>query len=220
MKCTNCGSAFAVRTDPESGSYKCDSGCSPNFERRVELREERLAAEAEAAAMEGDAMGALERRTEQSRREMEELEELERIRRGRTALDSVAKALGDEAGDGGGGGGDGEDDDDDDDPNVEVLSETEFAMLEAFLDRKRARDRAADGGRGDGGNSSDSDNARLDALHDAVRGSGIFGQGSSGGGPDPGAAAATPALGAIAVEAIPISKRKKVKKRRKVAADE
>ena len=43
------------------------------------------------AELANDAMGALEKRTEQSRREMEELEELERLRRGRVAFDGIAK---------------------------------------------------------------------------------------------------------------------------------
>ena len=72
FKCVNCGSEFAIKTDPKSGGYVVEYGATQNAyihmnERQLELEEKRLLEEAEGI----DAIKALENRTEESKHEMD-----------------------------------------------------------------------------------------------------------------------------------------------------
>ena len=72
FKCTNCGSEFAIKTDPKNCDYAVESGATRNAclwknERQLEMEEKKQQEEAE----EMDAIKVLENRTEESRREMD-----------------------------------------------------------------------------------------------------------------------------------------------------
>jgi hypothetical protein len=98
MKCTNCRSQFTIKTDPKAADYQSEWGCTRNFEKWKDdntLREEAKAAQAKDE--EGDAMKALENRTQQSKSEMAILENLDEIRslnarNSRLTIDEILEA--------------------------------------------------------------------------------------------------------------------------------
>ncbi|RKP25564.1 CWC16 protein, partial [Syncephalis pseudoplumigaleata] len=81
IRCPRCSVEITFKTDPENSDYTCEQGALRNFE---PWREEKiLGAEAEKhteTESKLDPMRALERRTEESKREMEILDALDEIR--------------------------------------------------------------------------------------------------------------------------------------------
>eukprot|EP01086_Lenisia_limosa_P001706 TRINITY_DN1348_c0_g1_i2.p1 TRINITY_DN1348_c0_g1~~TRINITY_DN1348_c0_g1_i2.p1 ORF type:complete len:280 (+),score=92.12 TRINITY_DN1348_c0_g1_i2:122-961(+) len=80
MHCPNCCKEFTILTDPENADYVCEHGVSRNFEpwRDAERKEAEL--EKEKVLTDDDVMKALEKRTEDSKMEMENLEAIEEMR--------------------------------------------------------------------------------------------------------------------------------------------
>ncbi|KAI8057838.1 CWC16 protein [Syncephalis plumigaleata] len=81
IRCPRCSVEITFKTDPENSDYTCEQGALRNFE---PWREEKiLGAEAQKTTEDEaklDPMRALERRTEESKREMEILDALDEIR--------------------------------------------------------------------------------------------------------------------------------------------
>ena len=80
FKCVNCGSEFAIKTDPKNSSYVVEYGATQNSclwmnERQLELQEKAQKEEAEKM----DAMKALENRIEESKNEMDAYDALDTI---------------------------------------------------------------------------------------------------------------------------------------------
>lgn len=81
MKCVNCSSEFTIKTDPENSDYVAEFGCSRNFEpwRANDQYKEEVKKKREEEET-GDAMKALENRTNDSKVEMDIIEALDEIR--------------------------------------------------------------------------------------------------------------------------------------------
>ena len=80
FKCTNCSSELTMKTDPEHGDYTAEKGCSRNFEpwkAKDEAVDEKKRKRDEEE--DGDEMKGLERRTRESKREMDIVDALEDI---------------------------------------------------------------------------------------------------------------------------------------------
>ncbi|RKP08954.1 CWC16 protein, partial [Thamnocephalis sphaerospora] len=81
IRCPRCSAEITFKTDPENSDYKCEQGAVRNFEPwREEKIQEKETEESEGQAAELDPMRALERRTEESKREMEIMDALDEIR--------------------------------------------------------------------------------------------------------------------------------------------
>jgi len=81
MRCPNCSAEFTLKTDPKNSDYVAEMGCSRNFEpwraNEALVEEEKKKRENEET---GDAMKALENRTNDSKVEMDIIDALEEIR--------------------------------------------------------------------------------------------------------------------------------------------
>eukprot|EP00053_Salpingoeca_punica_P007675 m.69903 g.69903 ORF g.69903 m.69903 type:complete len:371 (-) comp14274_c1_seq1:168-1280(-) len=95
IRCTKCCSEIAFKTDPKNTDYVCEIGATRNFNHWV-IRDKDAedAAEAAVEELENNPMLALEKRTEESRQEMDILDALEEIkdanaRGAKVSLDSV-----------------------------------------------------------------------------------------------------------------------------------
>jgi hypothetical protein len=81
IRCPRCSAEITFKTDPQNADYKCEFGALRNFdpwrEGRLQEKEEE---EEEERERELDPMRALERRTEESKREMDILDALDEIR--------------------------------------------------------------------------------------------------------------------------------------------
>ena len=80
FRCVNCGSEFAIKTDPKNSSYVVEYGATQNSclwmnERQLELKEKEQREEAEKM----DAMKALENRIEESKNEMDAYDAIDTI---------------------------------------------------------------------------------------------------------------------------------------------
>ena len=80
MKCDNCTAEFTFKTDPKNADYVCESGAHRTFDRRKAEREESEARARADAADRSDAMRALERRTADSKQELDDLDALDELR--------------------------------------------------------------------------------------------------------------------------------------------
>jgi hypothetical protein len=80
MRCDNCLAEFTILTDPQNADYKCEAGAHRNFDPKREQREEEARLRAEQEEEDKDAMRALERRTAESKREMDLIEALDEVR--------------------------------------------------------------------------------------------------------------------------------------------
>ena len=80
IRCPKCASAITFKTDPKNTDYVCETGATRNFENwRVtdDTGEEEIAQE---ELDEQNPMAALERRTEESKREIDILDALEELK--------------------------------------------------------------------------------------------------------------------------------------------
>jgi hypothetical protein len=101
IKCPTCSSEITFKTDPKNADYTVEHGVSRNFEPWREGREEEgqdgkadplahlLEEEGIEASDDEDPMKALERRTEESKREMEVMDALQDIRSRNARMDRV-----------------------------------------------------------------------------------------------------------------------------------
>ena len=98
IKCPTCSAEITFKTDPRNANYTVEHGVSRNFEPWREGKEEDKEADPLAHLLEEegieasddeDAMKALERRTEESRREMEVMDALQDIRSRNARMDRV-----------------------------------------------------------------------------------------------------------------------------------
>ena len=81
IKCITCAATITFKTDPKSGDYVSEKGCSRNFEPWRENEAENEAAVKERVEEEaGDSMKTLENRTVDSKREMDILDALDEIK--------------------------------------------------------------------------------------------------------------------------------------------
>eukprot|EP01083_Nonionella_stella_P031383 85939_1 len=81
FRCLGCSATFAVKTDPKNSDYACEFGVHRNFEPwRAQLSADEEAKAKREAEEKGDAMKALENRTEESKRELDLLDALEEMR--------------------------------------------------------------------------------------------------------------------------------------------
>jgi len=80
MKCDNCTAEFTFKTDPKNADYICESGAHRTFDRRKFEREESEARERAEAEDKGDAMRELEKKTADSKQELDDLEALDELR--------------------------------------------------------------------------------------------------------------------------------------------
>jgi len=80
-KCSQCNALFSYKTDLQNAGYTMESGASRNFELWRDTRASDEVAEAERDFSEKmDPMKALEKRTEESRRQIEEMDALTEIK--------------------------------------------------------------------------------------------------------------------------------------------
>lgn len=80
IKCTRCLAEISFRTDPENTDYVCEQGATRNFQAHdfAEKEEKRLAKQEEED--EANPMKALEKRTEESKNEMDVIDALEELK--------------------------------------------------------------------------------------------------------------------------------------------
>lgn len=81
IKCVGCASEITFKTDPKSGDYVTENGCSRNFEpwRENEAKMSAMQLKRQQEEM-GDTMKTLENRTLDSKKEMDILDTLDEIR--------------------------------------------------------------------------------------------------------------------------------------------
>ncbi|XP_063676826.1 splicing factor YJU2-like [Bolinopsis microptera] len=98
IKCTRCLAEISFRTDPENTDYVCEQGASRNFQAHdfAEKEEKRMAKEE--ADDEANPMKALEKRTKDSKNEMDIIDALEELkdlnaRRANTDIDTMLEAV-------------------------------------------------------------------------------------------------------------------------------
>eukprot|EP00033_Pygsuia_biforma_P003464 GCRY01003794.1.p1 GENE.GCRY01003794.1~~GCRY01003794.1.p1 ORF type:complete len:299 (+),score=75.96 GCRY01003794.1:132-1028(+) len=80
MRCPNCHAEFTIKTDPENSDYTCEHGVIRGYEMwndQKESLEDELAREM--GEDDGDVMKALEKRTQDSKREMDVLDQLDEL---------------------------------------------------------------------------------------------------------------------------------------------
>lgn len=80
IKCTKCVAEITFLTDPANQDYAIEHGATRNFEAEKLLDEERKREEAKRLEDESNPMKMLEKRTKDSKREMEMMETLEELR--------------------------------------------------------------------------------------------------------------------------------------------
>ncbi|KAL5265085.1 hypothetical protein ACHWQZ_G005987 [Mnemiopsis leidyi] len=98
IKCTRCLAEISFRTDPENTDYVCEQGATRNFQAHdfAEQEEKRLAKQE--AEDEANPMKALEKRTKESKNEMDIMDALEELkdfnaRRANTDIDSMLETV-------------------------------------------------------------------------------------------------------------------------------
>lgn len=81
IRCNQCASEIAFKTDPKNTDYVCEIGASRNFENwREAPAEDEADVEARGETEEQNPMLALEKRTEESKQEMDIMDNLEEIK--------------------------------------------------------------------------------------------------------------------------------------------
>ncbi|KAJ2397632.1 Pre-mRNA-splicing factor cwf16 [Coemansia sp. RSA 2603] len=98
IRCQRCAGEITYRTDPENNDYKVEKGAQRNFEawREHKEQEEEREREMKEEEEENDPIRRLEKRTEESRREMEVMDALDEIRM-RNARDERVVGVSEEA---------------------------------------------------------------------------------------------------------------------------
>ncbi|GMH66378.1 hypothetical protein TL16_g04419, partial [Triparma laevis f. inornata] len=79
IKCVVCSRGITFKTDPENGDYEMESGASRNYEVWKDKEKHEETAEEDKEENTG-AIEQLEKRVEESRKEMEEIDRLEEIK--------------------------------------------------------------------------------------------------------------------------------------------
>lgn len=80
IKCTKCVAEITFKTDPGNQDYAIEHGATRNFEAEKLLQEQEKREQAQEEEDEGNPMKLLEKRTRDSKREMERLENLEELK--------------------------------------------------------------------------------------------------------------------------------------------
>eukprot|EP00038_Savillea_parva_P008021 m.174105 g.174105 ORF g.174105 m.174105 type:complete len:346 (+) comp13790_c0_seq1:272-1309(+) len=80
IRCPRCASAITFKTDPKTTDYVCETGATRNFENWRVVDDAEDAGAAQEEEDEQNPMAALERRTEESKREIDILDALEELK--------------------------------------------------------------------------------------------------------------------------------------------